>query len=144
VSLAMSVVEREAFLAGLHVGVLSVAGENGQGPLAVPIWYLYEPGGEVRIITGGRSRKVRLIGRAERCSLCVQNEQPPYQYVTVEGPATIGAAPDPDENRAMAVRYLGEGAEAWLAANADGAAGSVVVRLRPERWLSEDFGKAYR
>jgi PPOX class probable F420-dependent enzyme len=143
VSLVMTVVEREAFLAGLHVGVLSVAGENGLAPLAVPIWYLYEPGGEVRLITGARSRKVRLIGQAGRCSLCVQNERPPYQYVTVEGPATIGGAPDPDETRAMAVRYLGEGAEAWLAANADGDAASVVVRLRPESWLSEDFGKAY-
>lgn len=48
-SFAMSAGEREQFLAGLHVGVLSVA-VNGAGeaagsraPLAVPVWYDYQP-----------------------------------------------------------------------------------------------------
>src|SRR5262245_1235710 len=36
--------------ADLHVAVISVA-EDGHGPLVVPIWYSYEPGGEVRIPT---------------------------------------------------------------------------------------------
>ena len=42
---AMTKEEREAFLADLHVGVISIA-EEGRGPLTVPIWYSYEPGGE--------------------------------------------------------------------------------------------------
>jgi len=37
--------ERETFLADLHVGIISVP-EQGRGPLTVPIWYLYEPGGQ--------------------------------------------------------------------------------------------------
>jgi nitroimidazol reductase NimA-like FMN-containing flavoprotein (pyridoxamine 5'-phosphate oxidase superfamily) len=49
-SFAMTKEEREAFLADVHVGVISVA-EDGHGPLTVPVWYSYEPGGEVRIIT---------------------------------------------------------------------------------------------
>jgi nitroimidazol reductase NimA-like FMN-containing flavoprotein (pyridoxamine 5'-phosphate oxidase superfamily) len=41
----MSRSQREEFLAGAHVGVLSVADiEPGRGPITVPIWYAYSPG----------------------------------------------------------------------------------------------------
>jgi hypothetical protein len=45
-SLAMSRAEREAFLADTHVGVVSIS-EDRRGPLTVPVWYRYTPGGEV-------------------------------------------------------------------------------------------------
>ena len=60
-SLTMTKEEREAFLADVHVAVISVA-EDGHGPLVVPIWYSYQPGGEVRIITGRMSRKGQTAG----------------------------------------------------------------------------------
>jgi hypothetical protein len=66
--------EREGFLADLHVGIISVA-EDGRGPLTVPIWYFYEPGGEVRVVTGGTSRKAQLLRTARRFSLCAQTEE---------------------------------------------------------------------
>ena len=47
-SLAMTKRERETFLADLHVAVISIP-EEGRGPLTVPIWYSYEPGGELRV-----------------------------------------------------------------------------------------------
>ena len=62
-SLKMSKAEREAFLMDLHVGVISIP-EDGRGPLTVPIWYAYEPGGELRIITDRVSRKGRLRRRS--------------------------------------------------------------------------------
>ena len=40
----MTTDEREAFLADLHVGILSIARDD-KGPLALPIWYWYEDGG---------------------------------------------------------------------------------------------------
>ena len=43
-SLAMSEHERQEFLAGVHVGVISIERADG-APLTVPIWYGYEPGG---------------------------------------------------------------------------------------------------
>jgi len=141
-SLVMSVDEREAFLADLHVGVLSVAGADGRAPLTVPMWYRYEPGGDVTFVTGRGSRKTDLIRRAGRCSLCAQTEEPPYRYVTVDGPATIVEGPDEAERRAIAHRYLGpERGEAYMGATAAQVEGSVVVRLRPDHWLSADFGK---
>ena len=79
-ALTMTRREREAFLAGVHVGIISIA-EEGRGPLTVPIWYAYTPGGELRLITGRHSRKGRLLAQAGRFSLCAQTEAPPYRYV---------------------------------------------------------------
>ena len=72
-SLTMTKEEREAFLAAVHVGVISVA-EDGRGPLTVPIWYSYEPGGEVRVITARASRKAGCwSGRAD--SVCARRRK---------------------------------------------------------------------
>ena len=140
-SLAMSKAEREAFLAETRPGILSVA-EPGRGPLAVPIWYAYEPGGVVRIVTGKGSRKARLLRTAGRASLCVQTETAPYSYVTVEGPVVLGPFDEERDVRAMAFRYLGaELGEAYLALTAPERAENVLVTLTPERWWSVDYRK---
>jgi len=49
--------EREAFLAEPHVGVLSVTAEPERAPLTTPIWYEYQPGGLVKVITAPGVRK---------------------------------------------------------------------------------------
>jgi hypothetical protein len=141
-SLAMSRAEREAFLAGVHVAIVSIA-EEGRGPLAVPVWYRYRPGGEVYFATGDESRKTRLVQRAGRASLCVQTETPPYLYVTVEGPTAIEPVDFERDVREMALRYLGPtmGAAYLAATYPDGTSGELLVRLRPERWWSADFRK---
>lgn len=141
-SLAMSRAEREAFLADTRVGIVSIA-EEGRGPLAVPVWYRYAPGGEVLFATSDTSRKLRLLRRAGRASLCVQTETAPYLYVSVEGPTTIGEIDFERDTREMAVRYLGpEMGQAYMAMTyPDGVTSEVLVRLRPERWWSADFRK---
>ena len=145
-SMAMTKAEREAFLADLHVGVISVE-EPGRGPLAVPIWYDYKPGGELWIITDRGSRKGKALEAAGRFSLCAQTETVPYKYVTVEGPIVSVEATDPErEGRPMAHRYLGqEMGDAYLeATSADAARGETVsIRMRPERWLPVDYAKQF-
>jgi nitroimidazol reductase NimA-like FMN-containing flavoprotein (pyridoxamine 5'-phosphate oxidase superfamily) len=143
-AVTMSVEEREAFLADLHVGVVSVS-QPGRGPLTVPVWYGYTPGGMVSVITGASSRKAKLIAEAGRFSLCAQSELPPYKYVTVEGPVTSTEVPvDPDERRAEAQRYLGpEFGDLYFEATADSALTSCVIRMTPESWFTADFAKEY-
>lgn len=139
-SLAMTKDEREQFLADVHIGIVSVA-EDGRAPLAVPVWYAYEPGGDVRFSTGGDSRKIRALRTAGRASVVVQREAAPYAYVTVEGPVTIEEADFERDIKALAVRYLGErGAANYLGDRSD-AEGNVLVRIRPERWLTVDYAK---
>jgi nitroimidazol reductase NimA-like FMN-containing flavoprotein (pyridoxamine 5'-phosphate oxidase superfamily) len=143
-SLAMTKEEREAFLADVHVAVISVA-EEGRAPLVVPIWYSYEPGGEVRITTGRTSRKGKLLERAHRFSLCVQTETPPYKYVSVEGPIVEVEAADLErDRRPLARRYLGrELGDRYIESTRD-TVGNVLVRMRPERWLTVDYAKQNR
>ena len=145
---SMSRAEREQFLAGVHVAVLSVAAATGAGPLTVPVWYSYEPGGLVSVSTDRGSRKAVAIGAAGRFTLCAQDEQPPYKYVTVEGPAVIEPA-TLEERRALARRYLGPadgdafidgetGAEAEAGTGAD----AIMIRMTPQHWLAADFSKS--
>jgi nitroimidazol reductase NimA-like FMN-containing flavoprotein (pyridoxamine 5'-phosphate oxidase superfamily) len=106
--LAMTEQERQEFLAGLHVGVISIEPADGP-PLTVPIWYGYEPGGLVRILTAEDSVKGRLLKAARRFSLCAQTEEPPfYKYVSVEGPIVDVSPADLEaDRRPLAHRYFG-------------------------------------
>ena len=141
-ALTMTRLEREAFLAGVHVGIISIA-EEGRGPLTVPIWYAYTPGGELRLITGRHSRKGRLLTQAGRCSLCVQTESPPYRYVSVEGPITAIEAVDVERDlRPLAHRSLGaEEGDRFVEQTRGGQAENILLRMRPERWLTADYAK---
>jgi PPOX class probable F420-dependent enzyme len=130
----MSAAEREEFLAGVHIGVLSAAGTAGR-TLAVPVWYSYQPGGLLTVLTGRRSRKAAAVRAAGRFSLCVQDERPPYRYVSVEGPVVSEEELDPAERLAMARRYLGAaGGDRYVADNPDPGRNNVAFRMRPERW----------
>lgn len=55
--MALSVCEREQFLAEPQVAALSVSAGRSRGPLVVPIWYQYVPGSEVWVLTSAGSRK---------------------------------------------------------------------------------------
>jgi nitroimidazol reductase NimA-like FMN-containing flavoprotein (pyridoxamine 5'-phosphate oxidase superfamily) len=140
----MTRTERETFLADVRVGVLAIS-DGMRGPLTVPVWYGYEPGGEVWFVTERDSRKGKLLLLVDRISLCVQTEAPPYKYVSVEGPiAGIERADLERHRRVLAHRYLGsELGDGYLAASGAEDEENIVVRLRPERWLSVDYAKAF-
>jgi len=131
--------ERQGFLEATHVGVLSVAADDGRPPASVPIWYDYAPGGNIRVNTGASSRKAKLIERAGAVTLVVQREEPPYQYVVVEGTVVETTKPTPREVREeIAIRYLGEeGGRAFV--NSIENQDSVLFTVRPDRWLTADF-----
>ena len=130
--------EREAFLADVHVAVLAVD-EPGRAPLAMPVWYLYEDG-QVLVWTEGSSVKADLMRAAGRATLTVQDEAPPYKYVTIEGPVTVEPTPDRGEQE-VAIRYLGPEVGAWWIDNNPGTGDTVLARITPERWRTFDFAK---
>ncbi|MBV2365558.1 pyridoxamine 5'-phosphate oxidase family protein [Streptomonospora nanhaiensis] len=138
----MSRDEREKFLAGVHVGVLGVDDPRaGGGPLLIPVWYDYTPGGTLAVQTGRDTVKARLMNAAGRFSLCVQDETAPYRYVSVEGPVVEVTDPaDPDVRESMAVRYLGaDEAVRYLDATRDQLRDDITLRMAPRRWRSGDF-----
>ena len=142
-STAMTSEERQASLARPWIAVISIP-DAGRGPLTVPVWYLYEPGGEIRIWTGRESRKGRLLQAAQRMSVCVQEPNPPYKYVSVEGPIHIEPVNFERDVRPMALRYFGEQRGEDYLASIGGSAGvvdDILVCLKPERWLTVDYSK---
>lgn len=141
-ALSMTQSEREEFLAGLHVGVLGIERPDGP-PLTVPIWYAYEPGGELWFLTSPDSVKGRLLRQSMRFSLCAQSESLPYKYVSVEGTATISPADKELHSRPMAHRYLGvKGGDRYVESGAGEDDGeSVRVSMVPERWFTLDYSK---
>jgi hypothetical protein len=137
--------ERQEFLAEPHVGMLSVASDSDRPPLTVPVWYGYQPGGNITFFTGTQGRKARktkLIQKAGVLSLSVQREEFPYRYVTVEG-TVVGTDRPPTAGQMLAVagRYLPEeAARGFVEAELENPGpGLVLFTVRPDRWLSADF-----
>lgn len=145
ISIVMTNEEREAFLAGNHTGIISIA-EQGRGPLSVPVWYRVDDNGDVLIVTPTDSRKARLCEVGGRISLVAQDEELPPKYVSVEGPIVSIEAATVQDASVMASRYLGEeigSAYVEMTRNAEDAKDEVVIRMRPERWFSGDFAKRH-
>ena len=139
-ALTMSKAARDEFLAGLHVGVISIEVED-EAPLSVPIWYDYSAETGVWVITGETSQKGVALKRAGRFGLCAQNETPPaYQYVSVTGPIIETRPADRErDTRPMAHRYFGkELGDLYIDSQSDDA--SLVFVMRPERWRTVDYG----
>ena len=136
---AFTETQREEFLADLHVAVLSVAATDGRPPASVPIWYDYKPGGNILVNTGVTARKTKLIERAGVVTLVAQREEPPYQYVVVEGTVVDSTTPAPlDVREAIAIRYLGEeGGRAFVQGMGDHP--GILFTIRPDRWITADF-----
>ena len=125
--------ERRAFLLdNARTAKLATVRRDGR-PHVVPIWFDLH-GDEVVFTTGAETVKGRAIRRDGRVSLCVDDETPPFAYVTIEGEARTD--PDPDELLRWATRiggrYMGaDRAEEYGRRNA--VEGELLVRVRPTR-----------
>jgi nitroimidazol reductase NimA-like FMN-containing flavoprotein (pyridoxamine 5'-phosphate oxidase superfamily) len=139
-SVKMTQDEREAFLADLHVGVISIE-EPGRGPLSTPIWYDYKPSVGLWVITARTSRKGIALDKAGRFSLVAQTEEVPYKYVSVEGPIVdVWPADREKDTRPMAHRYLGaQLGNAYL--DSQSVEDAHVYVMQPQRWLTVDYAK---
>ncbi|MFD5627863.1 MULTISPECIES: pyridoxamine 5'-phosphate oxidase family protein [unclassified Streptomyces] len=139
--MALTREEREAFLAEPHIAAIAVDAGEGRAPLTVPIWYQYESDGTVWIMTERDSRKNVLISAAGRYSLMVDRLEPTIRYVSVEGPVLDTTPATREQLQEISARYL-------PADKVDGYVDSawkehgvyVIVRMRPERWVSSDLG----
>src|SRR5262245_52650111 len=138
---SLSVHDRELFLAEPHIAALSVSAGPGRGPLTLPIWYQYEPGGEAWVLTELKSSKVRLIEASGRFTLMVDRVTPTVRYVSVEGPVTRTVPGTDDLLLEITERYLPpEKVQAYIEFANSALGEQVAIYLRPERWLTADLG----
>jgi hypothetical protein len=133
--------DRELFLAEPHIAALSVSDGEDRGPLTMPIWYQYVPGGEAWVLTEAGSRKARLIEAAGRFTLMVERTMPTVRYVSVEGPVSR-VLPGTDEMLLeITTRYLpADKVQAYLDFARAELGEQVAIYLRPQRWLTADLG----
>jgi PPOX class probable F420-dependent enzyme len=104
---------------------------------AVPVWYDLDDDGTLVFNTGATTVKGRNLARTGRATLVVQDPEPPFSFVTVEGPVTL--VDDLDQVRAWAGRiggrYMGaDRADEYGTRN--GVPGELLVRLTPEHVTS--------
>ena len=135
----MSKDEREAYLAEVHVGILSIP-RAGRGPLSAPIWYDYAAGDRVLMFIDKLSLKSECLKKTDSISLCVQKDSPPYVYVSVEGSFELGEA-DKNKHLGVAIRYLGqERGNQWME-KFGYQEESYMLSLSPQNWLTKDYRK---
>jgi len=129
----MSPAEVEAFLRSpVRPGILATVRADGRSH-AAPIWFDVDDDGSIVFNTGEDTVKGRNLRRSGRASLCVQDDQPPFSFVTVEGPVTLHDDLDLVGTWAARIggRYMGaDRAEEYGRRN--GVPGELLVRLTPE------------
>ncbi len=137
----MTDADRDTFLAERRVAVLAIE-RDGKGPLCAPVWYRRRDDGGFEVAMANASAKAARLRASGRATLCVQDEDRPYRYVTVEGPVQLDVMSDDDRHEVLtdiAGRYLGEAAGQ---AYADAFPGheEALVTLSPENWRTEVLG----
>jgi PPOX class probable F420-dependent enzyme len=109
---------------------LAVTRADGS-PHVAPVWIDLD-GDDIVFTTAADTVKGRAILRDGRVALCVDDDRPPFSFVTIRGTTTTST--DPDEllewATRLAGRYVGaERAEAFGRRNA--VPPEMVVRVRP-------------
>jgi PPOX class probable F420-dependent enzyme len=122
-----------AFLASspARPALLATTRKDGR-PHVAPIWYDTDDDGTIVFNTGAETLKGRSIRRTGQVALCVQDDEAPFSFVSIEGTAEV--VDDLDEVRRWAARigarYMGaDRAEEYGARN--GVPGELLVRVTP-------------
>jgi PPOX class probable F420-dependent enzyme len=129
--------EVKRFLAyGTRTAKLATVCADGRSHV-VPVWFVLD-GDDIVFTTGTTTVKAAAMCRQPRVALCVDDETPPYAYVTVEGTSTV----DPDAHDVLAwatriaARYMGaDQAEEYGRRNA--VPGEALVRVTPTKIIAE-------
>ncbi|MFF8375563.1 PPOX class F420-dependent oxidoreductase [Streptomyces sp. NPDC015661] len=121
---------------GTRTGKLATVRDDGS-PHVVPVWFLLD-GDDLVFNTGKDTVKGRNLARDGRVALCVDDDTPPFAYVSLRGRAEL--IEDPVELRRWATRiggrYMGaDRAEEFGERNA--VPGELLVRVRIEKVIAE-------
>ena len=129
---------------GTFTGKLATVKEDGSSHV-VPIWFVLEKKksrdrvGNIIFTTGSTSVKANNIQRNNRISICIDDQIPPFSFVTIFGTAKIYPYKQKEVLKwatEIAERYMGKSnAEAYGRRNSE--EGLVLVRIKPTRIIAE-------
>src|SRR5262245_28368138 len=133
----MSRDEAWAFLGGGSMTATFASVRADGRPHAVPTWYAVD-GEEIVFTTWHTTAKAANIRARPHVVVVLQDPQPPYTYVSIEGDAQlIDDLPQCREiSTLLGAKYMGaDRAEEFGKRN--GVAGELVVRVRPTKMFGE-------
>jgi PPOX class probable F420-dependent enzyme len=119
-----------------RTGKLATVRADGRAHVA-PVWIDLDEDDAIVWTTGAGTVKGQNLTRSGRASLCIDDEVPPFSFVTFEGPVAL--SDDLEEVRYWATRiagrYMGiDRADEYGRRN--GVPGELVARLTPEHVVS--------
>ncbi|MER5946954.1 PPOX class F420-dependent oxidoreductase [Streptomyces sp. NPDC001904] len=125
--------EWHAFVSeGTRTAKLSTVRADGS-PHIAPVWFVLD-GDDIVFNTGKDTVKGRNLARDGRVALCVDDERPPFSFVTIQGHAELSEDPAElvDSATRIGGRYMGaDRAEEFGRRN--GVPGELVVRVRVDK-----------
>ena len=129
---------------GTFTGKLGTIRKDGSSHV-VPFWFVLDNMnsrgqiGDIILTTGDTSVKAQNIQRDNRVSICVDDQIPPFSFVTIFGNAKIQPYKQKEVLKwatKIAERYMGkDNAEAYGKRNSE--EGLVLVRIKPTRIIAE-------
>ncbi|MFI6873418.1 PPOX class F420-dependent oxidoreductase [Streptomyces sp. NPDC050400] len=125
--------EWKAFVSeGTRTAKLATVRADGT-PHIAPVWFVVD-GDDIVFNTGKDTVKGRNLARDGHVAICVDDERPPFSFVTIRGRAELSEDPQEllDSATRIGGRYMGaDRAEEFGRRN--GVPGELVVRVRVER-----------
>lgn len=142
----MSKAEIAKFLMqGTFTGKLATVKKDGSSHV-VPIWFVLDNEnnrhkvGNIIFTTGESSTKANNIRQDNRVSICVDDQVPPFSFVTIFGIAKIYPYKRKEVLKwatKIAERYMGKSnAEAYGRRNREES--SIIVRIKPTKIIGEN------
>ena len=129
---------------GTFTGKLATVKKDGSSHV-VPIWFVLDNEnsrgkiGNIVFTTGETSVKANNIQRDNRVNICVDDQRPPFSFITVFGTTKIYPYKQKEVLKwatKIAERYMGkDNAEAYGRRNS--GEGAVLVRIKPTRIIAE-------
>lgn len=134
----MSADEVHAFLTAepARPAILGTTRADGR-PHVAPIWYALDDDGSILFTTGEDTVKGRNLRRSEFAVVSVDDDAPPFSFVTLEGPVSLSENVDDVRHWAAIIggRYMGaDRADEYGRRN--GVPGELLVRLTPTKTIS--------
>ena len=111
-------------------------------PHIVPLCYKFQPeDGTFFLSTGADSVTVKNLKRGSLISLCIDDEEPPFRAVVVEGEADVSEVLGTDHEGLKIIIDQFFGPEAWENYKNSPTAEKIRVRVtvRPKKWKWWDY-----
>ena len=147
----MSKAEVPRFLTqGTFTGKLATVKKDGS-PHVVPVWFVLDDEDNIIFGTEISSVKGKNILRDPRISICIDDQKPPFSFVTIHG--TVKIYPRSKQKEVLewatklAERYVGKkNAKTYVEVNSGEGATVLLARIKPTKVIAEKdiVGKNYQ